>query len=494
MRKYHFYYDETEHSRKINRRTVTAENYYDGFVTAVVGWEEQYEDEIEERYRRFEEKHSKRMIGDEIKSTTIKQSQLKKGFASLSRDTAAFIDDFLDVFDEKTLIYVSTFSKMEYMINQLFVKYRNFPGVNMNLLRYSITKAIIVYRPDEVISSLYGTPGKFLQSLKIFLRSRIVDDQSNAELKSTEIAQFKAILFLLDNVAEVRSFDWDYRNSLTGLQLFLQEEEVRDYSLVIDRDARTAASARALGLENVSEGESTEVFALRIADMLAGIVAKLMKALAKALRYESVTEETKKKLLDAQWFSLSEERLALYKKLHKVVMQVNNAWYKVYSGVYADDLVCFTTFLSFVNKFASADEMKQNLDMMPEYFNAAACSELVRHYSKFSGTAFDVSIGDDRESIYCDWGDVVECIDEDDLPLLRVSEGERTCRVLSVGVTGDRAFAVIIEEGKEKRYCLPDNLFGWAETLELLAVSGVDIFPESVTFTVVAGGLAADIH
>ena len=36
--KYEFYYDETEHSRKVNYKTVSAENYYDNFVTMIVGW------------------------------------------------------------------------------------------------------------------------------------------------------------------------------------------------------------------------------------------------------------------------------------------------------------------------------------------------------------------------------------------------------------------------------------------------------------------------
>ena len=36
--KYMFFYDETEHSRKINYETVTANNYYDNFITGIVGW------------------------------------------------------------------------------------------------------------------------------------------------------------------------------------------------------------------------------------------------------------------------------------------------------------------------------------------------------------------------------------------------------------------------------------------------------------------------
>ena len=35
--KYIFFYDETEHSRKINYETVTANNYYDNFITGIVG-------------------------------------------------------------------------------------------------------------------------------------------------------------------------------------------------------------------------------------------------------------------------------------------------------------------------------------------------------------------------------------------------------------------------------------------------------------------------
>ena len=38
MSVFNFYYDETEHSRKINYKTVSAENYYDNFVTMIVGW------------------------------------------------------------------------------------------------------------------------------------------------------------------------------------------------------------------------------------------------------------------------------------------------------------------------------------------------------------------------------------------------------------------------------------------------------------------------
>ncbi len=62
-------------------------------------------------------------------------------------------------------------------------------------------------------------------------------------------------------------------------------------------------------------------------------------------------------------------------------MRLNNAWHKIYSGVYTDDLICFTTLLAFVNSFSSANELRRDLEMRPEHYNAAVCNELIRHYS-----------------------------------------------------------------------------------------------------------------
>ena len=46
MDTYKFYYDESEHSRKINYATVTAPNYYDNFVTVVIGWLKEKEKQV----------------------------------------------------------------------------------------------------------------------------------------------------------------------------------------------------------------------------------------------------------------------------------------------------------------------------------------------------------------------------------------------------------------------------------------------------------------
>ena len=63
MSEYVFYYDETEHSRKINYKTVSASNYYDNFITVIVGWEKAREEQIKEKYHNFEDQYSSRKNG-----------------------------------------------------------------------------------------------------------------------------------------------------------------------------------------------------------------------------------------------------------------------------------------------------------------------------------------------------------------------------------------------------------------------------------------------
>ena len=70
-----FYYDETEHRRKINLKTIKADNFYDNFMTVIIGWDDEFSDEIEKKYLVFEEKYNDRKSKGELKSTTLSQRQ-----------------------------------------------------------------------------------------------------------------------------------------------------------------------------------------------------------------------------------------------------------------------------------------------------------------------------------------------------------------------------------------------------------------------------------
>ena len=107
MPKYNFYYDESEHSRKINYTTISASNYYDNFITMIVGWSTR-NDDILQLHADFETKYADRQnCNGEIKSTMLRQKQFKYGFASLNRQNAQFIYDFLSLFNKDIHIYFS---------------------------------------------------------------------------------------------------------------------------------------------------------------------------------------------------------------------------------------------------------------------------------------------------------------------------------------------------------------------------------------------------
>ena len=58
-------------------------------------------------------------------------------------------------------------------------------------MKYSITKALVVYRPHEIIKCLYGSPEDFLEELKRFFRDRIEYNKNNPELKQAETMALK---------------------------------------------------------------------------------------------------------------------------------------------------------------------------------------------------------------------------------------------------------------------------------------------------------------
>lgn len=53
----------------------------------------------------------------------MKAKDFRLGFASLNNHTIEFYEDLVSLFDEKIIIYFSVFSKIEYVISQLFVNY-----------------------------------------------------------------------------------------------------------------------------------------------------------------------------------------------------------------------------------------------------------------------------------------------------------------------------------------------------------------------------------
>ena len=281
---YEFFYDEAEHSRKINYKTIDAQNYYDNFVAVIVGWNTAQKDRIRENHEAFEEKYKERVSHGELKSTTIKQEQLKHGFASLNKQNVQFLDDFLSLFTDDTYMYFSVISKIEYIVRQILQDYADNNFVSIWAMEYSMTKAILTYKPESVLKAIYEeTDSKLIvKELVKFFQERIEYDKGNYELKEMEINAFIQIVWILESVQQVKQIEWNYEISFEGLQLFLVEKNIDDYKLVLDKEGycqNTLKAALRMGVQNVSEEDSKANFGIRISDMLAGVIARLIEVI-----------------------------------------------------------------------------------------------------------------------------------------------------------------------------------------------------------------------
>ena len=81
MSDYNFYYD--ENSRLLNLETIKADEFYDGFVVAIVNWDSQRESDLAASIVNSR-KVSFSKLKELKKSTCLKRSQFKYGFKSLS--------------------------------------------------------------------------------------------------------------------------------------------------------------------------------------------------------------------------------------------------------------------------------------------------------------------------------------------------------------------------------------------------------------------------
>lgn len=493
---YNFYYDESEHSRIINLSTITGETYYDNFLTAIVGWDSDKEAGIKQKYLVFEEKYAERKKKGELKSDTFKSNQFKYGFASFNKPNVDMLNDLLSIIDDDFFIYLFVASKIEYVIIQLFKDYKNSLFFDMDSVRYSIVKAILTYRPIEVINNIYAEPNKFVSSLIDFFNKRIEHNKKNITLKEAENNAFENILMILQDVKPPISINWDYHMSFVGFDSLLKSKRIADYSLTIDKEgnSKTLDAAIEVGIANCTEVDSKEHFGLRIADMLAGIVGKLMKSLYHSLKNESNNATVSKTLLDKTWFKLSEEQLSLYKKLYHILLEINNDWYKIYAGNYSDDLISLLALLDYMNHFKSADEIQKNFDMHPEYCNACMCSRLEEHFGRIRNKLSVEHVVPETDEYFRNSRGAKVYFDDKRQPELKIDEGHNKYYILSVG-NSNAGNPLVTIENKPENMCfrLPEQLSEWAMTVIGMANMGENLFPSEVVFSLINGRYYADI-
>lgn len=409
--------------------------------------------------------------------------------------------DFLSIFDESTKLYFSVASKIEYLVLQLFIGYQNSFIIDADAVKYSITKALVAYRPQNVMKSIYDNPEEFVEELKRFFRERIECNRSNMKLKEQENVAFENILYILDDISAIPELQWDYRMPFDGFEKYLQEERIRNYALVLDKEgeqneaSRTMKAACEMRLHNVTEENSQDSCGLRMADMMAGIISKMLKALCDELHYNSIAEGTEKKLLNTKWFQLNEAQLNLYKKLYKIICEWDNAWYKSYAGIYSDDLICFIGLLGYMAHFENTEQIiNEKFEMQSEYFNGYVCQQLSDYFNRRQNKLPMDFIDENDEGYFLNRRGAKVYYDITKQPILQIVDGSQTEMVLSVGM--DKSGIPLITISNENNpicYRLPEELSDWAYMVIGMANMGNSLFPSQVTFSKINGKYYADI-
>lgn len=359
---YTFFYDESEHSRKINYSTIQADNYSNNFVTVILGYNDIYIADKEKIFSKLKNKYSSRLIKDEFKSKSL---NLSYGFASLKKDGIEFLQDLLEVTKGNANICFSVMNKMEFIINQIFKEDHSHykPGyyINMSNLRYSLSKSISLYRPKGILEAIYND-GDVVFEIKKFASERLIANESNLKLKRRENEMFEALIEILSTFNKNFKVDWNYEGAFKDFNKYLKSNKIKNYKLIIDKegkidaDSETYLSAKRMKMKNVSERDSKKEFGIQLADLIAGIISKFIKRLDDETMYKNFKEATQKKLLSKEWFSIDESQFELYKLFYKSLINSTDVSTKAYSGEYVDGLIRFISLLKYFNNFNSFEE------------------------------------------------------------------------------------------------------------------------------------------
>ncbi|MEC2326359.1 DUF3800 domain-containing protein [Lederbergia lenta] len=339
--------------------------------------------------------------------------------------------------------------------------------------------------------------------LKKFFQERIKVNNSNIILKEKENSMFNDLVVILDDCNKDFKIDWEYTISFDGFKKYIDENGIKKYQLILDKegnkneDSKTLVAARKMNIKNVIEDDSQNHIGIQIADMLAGIISKFIKMLEEDLAYKNIKEATSKKLLSKEWFSINSNQFVLYKKMYKIITQMNNSWFKSYSGIYADNLVQFLSLLNYFNRYESFQDYREtSLERHPEFYNTLVITTLEDYFSTMS---FKLPINPITENdgifynqrgakCYIDWT-------KHDFLEIPSTESGRIYNVLSVGFFGkmEQPNITVEDNNQVECYLLPLELLNW--TIDCVGFSsiGSNVFPSQVKFGVINNQYYAEI-
>ena len=62
---------------------------------------------------------------------------------------------------------------IEFIVNQLFKDYKSTLLFDMNMMKYSIIKALVIYKPQELVDAIYNNPQNIVAVMRNFFENKI---------------------------------------------------------------------------------------------------------------------------------------------------------------------------------------------------------------------------------------------------------------------------------------------------------------------------------
>ena len=412
--RYNFYFDETFHDPKITIKedgalNVLKENTNESYIGVFWGYEYCKEKAIYGKLKALEDKYAKIFdVKDEFKSTTIGKKNFEYGIRSFNNNAYDFYKDLFEVLEEiNPMLHINMVSTVELLIRNIFdgnELCKRTPGIILNSFYYSMTKFILFYHSPHLLKSFYevtvtGDGEKLKQELVNHLE-KIISATEGIKRKEREIPAFKSLKRSVSsyrfNTLINNKYDFVYFQNFDGLMNFLEEKRIssKDVNLIIDKEKNTYMTAKEYKLHEVKEVDSKECLQIRLADHLCGFVGRMMFALThdrlisedKIDDIEKIQENdlVRKHLLSPEWFMLNEKQFYLYKKVYKVLIVQQEAYWATMTWSYADQAAMFYSLLRYIASYESFDEYdKIEIKLHTEYYNATCIEDLERHYTSF---------------------------------------------------------------------------------------------------------------
>lgn len=391
---YDYYYDETEHSRKITLKTVESDNFYHSFSTAIVGCETDNVAKMNSDYAAFETKYKYRADKHgEIKSKTLgNQKQTKYGFASMPKGNKEFILDYLKLVEDNNLVFYFSFeNKFDLIVRQLFDNSISLPFS----LVYSLSKLITLYNPTDVIKVMLSDSINVTVLFKTLYSffDDIISRDANNEYKRKEYEaclSLKSELMSLESKNDLTllnlSIDWLYYRPFVGL---IEHGCDTNSSLYIDHEGEygeissAVEAARTVGFKGAIDADSVHVAGLRIADIMAGLIMNFTKAIHNDLVYIDISDGLNRKLLSRDWFDINDLDFELYGRISRILH--NNCFsdhgeVPVYISYYPDNLITFISFIDCINSYKTLSFLRKHTDFLQNEVQSITVSNLQMYF------------------------------------------------------------------------------------------------------------------